>query len=80
MKVKRGCLRGVGGRPAQVKGNTIASGGVSGDFYGVQPPLLKFLFIWGAQPTEILALAWLFRVYWSCFQSAMINCGLLYCY
>ena len=41
MKVKRGCLRGVGGRPAQVKGNTIASGGVSGDFYGGSAPLVK---------------------------------------
>ena len=44
-------------------------------------PLLKFLLTFeGAQPPKTLALAWLFRFYWPCFQSAMINCALLYGY
>ena len=34
----------------------------------------------GAQPPKTFALAWLFRVYWPCLQSAMINCALLYGY
>ena len=33
-----------------------------------------------AQPPKAHALAWLFRVYWSCFQNAMMNCALLYGY
>ena len=34
----------------------------------------------GLSPPKTLALAWLFRVYWSYFQSAIIKCALLYGY
>ena len=47
---------------------------------GAEAPLLKFLLILGAQPPKTLALAWLFRIHWPCFQSVMINCALLYGY
>ena len=44
-------------------------------------PLLKFLLMLGGlSPPKTLPLAWLFRVYWPCFLSAMINCALLYGY
>ena len=44
-----------------------------------KPPLLTFLLILGGfAPLKAPALAWLFRVYWPCFQIAMINCALLY--
>ena len=34
----------------------------------------------GLSPPKTFALTWLFRVYWPCFQSAMINCALLCSY
>ena len=44
-------------------------------------PLLTFLLILGRpSPPKTLELTWLFWVYWSCFQSAMINCALLHRY
>ena len=44
-------------------------------------PLVKIsAHVGGSAPPKTLALAWLFRVYWHCFQSAMINCALLYGY
>ena len=48
---------------------------------GGEAPLVKiFAHVGGLSPPKTLALAWLFRVYWPCFQSAMINCALLYGY
>ena len=42
-------------------------------------PLVKIsVHFGGLRPPKTLALALLFRVYWPCFQSAMINCGLLF--
>ena len=32
----------------------------------------------GLSPLKLMH--WLFRVYWPCFQSAMMNCALLYGY
>ena len=62
---------------SDVEPGVISRGGVR----GAEPPLLQFLLMLGGlSPPKILALAWLFRVYWPCFQSAMINCALLYGY
>ena len=49
------------------------AGVISRGAQGAEPPLLKFLLILGDQPPKPLALSWLFRVYWPCFQSAMID-------
>ena len=55
----------------------VISRGAKGD----RAPLVKSsAYFGGLSPPNILALAWLSRVYWSCFQSAMINCALLYGY
>ena len=48
---------------------------------GGQSPLVKIsAYFEGLSPPKTLALAWLFRVYWPCSQSAMINCVLFYGY
>ena len=56
-------------------------GWILGGLRWAEPPLLTFLLMLGSwAPPKTLALAWLFRVYWLCFQSAMINYALLYGY
>ena len=59
----------------------VYPGVISRGAQGGGAPLLKLLLMLGGlSPPKTLALAWLFRVYWPCFQSAMINCALLYGY
>ena len=44
-------------------------------------PLVKISAHFGGfSPPKTPSLAWLFRIYWPCFQSSMINCALLYGY
>ena len=57
------------------------SGVISRGAQGGGAPLVKIsAHAGGLSPPKTLALAWLFRVYWPCVQSAMINCALLYGY
>ena len=58
--------------------STLHPGVISREGLEGGAPLVKIsVHLEGLSPPKILALAKLFRVCWPCFQSAMINCGLL---
>ena len=60
--------------------DVITRGDFYGDSGGRSPPVKISAHVGGLSPPKTLALTWLFRVYWPCFQSAMINYALLYGY
>ena len=58
----------------------VNPGVISRELRGLSPLVKIFSNFGGLSPPKTIAMAWLCRVYWPCFQSAMINCALLYGY